>query len=166
MYEDAYKAQEIRNHAWQARYVNLESGVTRELLANSLAKLPPSSKDVEVYRRMLDKPENKGKNLVAVLDGKIIGILTYNTIDEDTGDIGVFVADEFNEKGVGAKLLDNLIANTTNDLRVTIFAKNPSRSFYKKHGFIEDGEEFKHYFNDEVYLPVQALRLHRQASIS
>lgn len=159
--EDGERAQELRKLAWQARYANSGTGVTRELLVNSLAKLPPSRKDVEHYKNILSKKANKDKNLVAVLGDEIIGVIFYDVLDTGVGDIGVFVDNKFNGKGVGGKLLEKLIAITDTPLQVIIFAKNPSREFYKHHGFIEVGVEEKHYFSKDIYLPVQTLKLDR-----
>ncbi len=159
--DDTLKVQEIRKRAWQARYVNPESGVTQKLLTTSLAKLPPDHNDIKHYHAMLNKPLNKNKNLVATLNGQVIGTVCYDSLESGIGDIGVFVADGFNDKGVGDKLLDKLIADTDNPLQVIIFAKNPSREFYKRHGFVEDDKEERHYFRDGVYLPTQTLKLSR-----
>lgn len=159
--DDAYSAQILRKHAWQARYVSPETGVTKELIETEIAPLPPSKTDLDYYAKLLSKPANKGRNLVALLNGDVIGTVFYDELADSIGDIGVFVADDYNDKGVGGKLLDALIKATNNSLQVEIYARNPSRGFYKAHGFIEVGNETKHYFNDSAYLPVQVLRLIR-----
>jgi hypothetical protein len=51
---------------------------------------------------------------------------------------------------------------TENELQVEIFARNPSRNFYREHGFREAGPERRHYFTADVYLPTQVLRLVRR----
>ncbi|MFZ0377485.1 MAG: GNAT family N-acetyltransferase [Solirubrobacteraceae bacterium] len=110
---------------------------------------------------MLANPGNRDRNLVAVLDGEIVGTITHDVLEDGTGDIGVFVADPWNGTGVGSRLLRTLIAMTENDLQVQIFARNPSRAFYREHRFRESGPEDRHYFTDEVYLPTQVLKLVR-----
>lgn len=159
--DDAMRVLELRKNTWQKRYVHPESGVTKELLAKKLAPLPPNEADMARYESMLSKPENQARNLVATLDGDVVGTLTYDTLTDGTGDIGVFVADEWNGRGVGDRLLDALIEMTDNELQVEIFARNPSRDFYRAHGFRESGPEGRHYFTDEVYLPTQVLKLVR-----
>ena len=84
-----------------------------------------------------------------MLDGEIVGTLTY-----DGGDIGVFVADGWNDRGIG----DTLLGATDGPLRIEIFARNPSRAFYRANGFLEDGPEGRHHFSDSVWLPTQVLR--------
>jgi hypothetical protein len=64
---------------------------------------------------MLADPRNNGRNLVAVLDDRIIGAVTYDCSD----------------------------ASTAEPLEVAIFARNPSREFYRRHGFREYGDEFR-----------------------
>lgn len=143
------------------RYLHPQTGVTREVLENELALLPPTPGDLAQYRKMLADPCNEGRNLVAVFDGRITGTVTYGRSDEGIGDIDVFVADGFDGTGVGDALLDSLAATTTEPLEVAILARNPSREFYRRHGFSEYGEEFEHRFRDVVSLPVQRLRLFR-----
>jgi RimJ/RimL family protein N-acetyltransferase len=159
--EDAVGVQQLRKHAWRARYLHPQTGVTREVLENELAVLPPTGDDLARYRSMLADPRNQGRNLVAVVDDRVVGTVTYDRSEEGVGEIGVFVADEFDGAGVGDALLDSLIATTAEPLEVAIFARNPSREFYRRHGFSEAGEEFEHRFRDGVSLPVQRLRLSR-----
>lgn len=159
---DADAVQRLRKHAWRARYAHPETGVTRAVLDNELAVMPPTPADIIRYREMLSKPANRGRNLVAVADGVIVGTVTYDRTDEGIGDIGVFVAADFDGAGVGDALLERLIASTEEPLQVDIFARNPSRLFYRRHGFREQGAEFDHEFRPGVSLPVQRLRLARE----
>lgn len=159
--EDADAVQRLRKHAWRARYEHPETGVTREVLETELAVLPPTSKDLARYRAMLSDPRGAGRNLVAVMGERVIGTVTYGRSDDGTGDIGVFVAEEFDGTGVGDALSDALIRSTEEPLEVAIFARNPSREFYRRHGFEEHGAEFLHEFREGVSLPVQVLRLSR-----
>jgi RimJ/RimL family protein N-acetyltransferase len=159
--EDALKVQELRKKGWQDNYVNEETGVTRDILEKKLASLPVPQSDIDYYISTIEKEENRDKSLVAVKDGKIIGVVFYETLENGNSDIGIFVDEKFRGKGVGTKLLDELIKRTTNTLEVTIFAKNKSRQLYKKFGFTEVGEEEKHYFEDNIYLPIQRLVLSR-----
>jgi RimJ/RimL family protein N-acetyltransferase len=159
--EDAVAVQRLRKQAWRARYAHPETGVTREVLENELAVLPPTRNDLERYQAMLADPRNQGRNLVAVMDERVVGTVTYGRSDDGVGSIGVFVADEFNGTGVGDALLSRLIDLTEEPLEVAIFARNPSRAFYRSHGFKEHGAEFLHEFRPGVSLPVQVLRLSR-----
>lgn len=87
--------------------------------------------------------------------------MTYDRTEEGVGDIGVFVAQAYDGTGVGDALLDQLILSTDEPLEVAIFARNPSRAFYRRHGFRELGQELNHEFRAGVSLPVQRLRLGR-----
>lgn len=159
--QDADAVQRLRKHAWRARYAHPPTGVTREILETELAVLPPTDEDLQRYRAMLSDPDNDGRNLVAVLDGHVIGTVTYGRTGDGAGSIGVFVADELDGTGVGDALLETLIRATHEPLEVSIFAMNPSREFYRRHGFEEHGPEFLHEFRPGVGLPVQVLRLSR-----
>jgi len=156
---DADAVQRLRKHAWRARYLHPETGVTQAVLENELAVLPPTDSDLAHYRGMLADPRNR--NFVAVLDGHVVGTVTYGHSEGDVGSIGVFVAEGSDGTGVGDALLSSVIASTSESLEVIIFARNPSREFYRRHGFREDGPEFEHHFREGVSLPVQRLRLER-----
>jgi predicted GNAT family N-acyltransferase len=158
---DAVAVQLLRKHAWRARYAHPETGVTQSILDDELAVLPPTDEDVAHYRSMLAKPANRERNLVALIDGRLVGTVTYDRMHEGVGDIGVFVAEAHDGTGVGDALLERLIAISNEPLEVAIFARNPSREFYRRHGFTEFGEEFDHEFRSGVSLPVQRLRLPR-----
>jgi hypothetical protein len=119
---DAEAVQRLRKHAWRARYAHSETGVTQSVLENELAVLPPTDEDIARYRAMLAKPANRGRNLVATVDGRVVGCVTYNRTDEGVGDIGVFVAEGLDGTGVGDAILDQLIAGTDEPLEVAIFA--------------------------------------------
>lgn len=162
--EDADAVQRLRKGAWRARYEHPATGVTRAILETELAVLPPTGADLARYRAMLADPDNAGRNLVAVVDDRIVGTVTYSRSHDGIGDIGVFVAEELNGAGVGDALLGKLIESTDEPLQVAIFAHNPSREFYRRHGFEEHGPELLHQFRDGVSLPVQVLRLVRRAT--
>lgn len=157
---DADAVQRLRKHAWRARYLHPETGVTQAVLENELAVLPPTDSDLAYYRAMLADPRNR--NFVALLDGDVVGTVTYGRSEDDVGSIGVFVAEGFDGTGVGDALLSSVVASTSESLEVIIFARNPSREFYRRHGFREHGPEFEHHFREGVSLPVQRLRLERR----
>ncbi len=123
--------------------------------------LPPTEQDLTRYAATLGDPRNHGRNLVAVVDASIVGTVMYSRTGDGAGDIGVFVLDAFAGTGVGDALLGTLIEATDEPLQVDIFARNPSRAFYQRHGFTEAGDEFEHHFRAGVSLPVQRLRLNR-----
>ena len=161
--EDADAVQRLRKHAWRARYLHPSTGVTKEVLENELAVLPPTQQDLGRYSSMLADPRNQGRNLVAVVDQRVVGTVTYGRREDGTGDTGVFVAEDFNGTGVGDALLQSLLRGTDEPLEVAVFACNPSREFYRRHGFEESGPESIHQFRAGVSLPVQVLRLSRPA---
>lgn len=159
--ENVVTMQELRKTGWQDNYVNPETGVTKEVLETELAVLPPSEKDIEFGKSRLKNPTDGDKNLVAIKDEKVIGAVFYETLENGNGDIGVFIDRSARGEGIGTSLLAALIEKTSNDIEVTIFAKNRSRGLYKKHGFVEDGEERTHIFREGVSLPIQKLILRR-----
>ena len=75
--QDADAVQRLRKHAWRARYAHPQTGVTREVLETELAVLPPTSAELAHYSSMLGDPRNAGRNLVALVDGRLAGTVTY-----------------------------------------------------------------------------------------
>jgi GNAT superfamily N-acetyltransferase len=99
--------------------------------------------------------------LVAIIDGQIVGVVFYETLENGNGHAGVFVDREYRGQGIGSKLLISLVARTDTTLEVIIFARNKAQEFYKKFGFVEAGPEFLHHFSNGrgAYLPAQRLIL-------
>jgi RimJ/RimL family protein N-acetyltransferase len=159
--DDAEAVQRLRKGAWRARYLHPRTGVTQKVLREELAVLPPTEQDLARYAATLADPRNEARNLVAVVDGRVVGTVMYARTGDGVGDIGVFVDDALAGTGVGDALLRALIQRTDEPLQVDIFARNPSRAFYQRHGFTEAGDEFEHHFRAGVSLPVQRLRLDR-----
>lgn len=159
--EDAYRAQELRKLGWRDNYVYPEGGVTLQVISDRLAILPPSRADIDYFEETIKKPQNHHMPLVAELNGEVVGVVFYETLENGNGDIGVFVDRKHRGQKIGSKLLAELIARTTNTLEVTIFALNQSKNLYVQHGFVEVGEQAIHHFDETTYLPIQRLILRR-----
>lgn len=158
---DAYRVQELRKLGWRDNYLYPQGGVTTQVLNERLAILPPSESDMDYFKETISKSQNAEKLLVAEIDGRVEGVIFYETLENGNGDIGVFVSKDYRGQKIGTQLLNELIARTTNTLEVTIFALNKSRNLYKQCGFVEDGEELNHYFDEATHLPIQRLILRR-----
>jgi hypothetical protein len=76
------RSQRLREHAWCARYLHAETGVTQQVFEEELAVLPPTKSDLAHFASMLTKPCNAGRNLVAEHDGRVVGALTYGRASE------------------------------------------------------------------------------------
>lgn len=55
---DSDAVQRLWKQAWRARYAHPETGVTRSVLEDELAVLPPTQEDLDRYRAMLAEPAN------------------------------------------------------------------------------------------------------------
>ena len=69
--------------------------------------------------------------------------MTFGSSNDDgVGNIEDLVDDEFSGRGIGDALLSALIPKSTEPLEAAICSlSNPSREFYRRHGFVEYGEE-------------------------
>lgn len=159
--QDVLKVQELRNLGWQDNYVNEETGVTKDLLVNKFASLPPPQPAIDYFLNLLANPKNKEKNLVAIIDNQIVGVIFYEELQNGNGSIGVFVDKKYRGKGIGTELLQKLIGCTNNNLEVEIYSKNKSKHLYEKCGFAVVGDEGKFYLDKDAYLPTLRLTFER-----
>src|SRR5689334_2852239 len=98
----------------------------------------------EAARKFLESPPEGRTGIVAVLDGKIVGIADL-TRDKGrrshVGHIGICVHDAFHGRGIGSRLLAALIDTADNwlglrRLELAVYADNaPAIRLYKRFGF-------------------------------
>jgi putative acetyltransferase len=119
-------------------------------------QLPYTS--TETYRkRMSDRPDGSYQ-LVALIDGDVIGAASVYTATNvrlrHSGAIGMAVRDDHHGKGVGSALLRELIGLADNwlnlrRLELDVFVDNdPAIALYKKCGFEQEGIKREFAFRD------------------
>jgi putative acetyltransferase len=109
-------------------------------------RLPYESRDA--IKARLDHPDASRRRLVALIEGRIVGMLSLHPRDgrrSHVGEIGLFVHDEFHGRGVGRKLLEACIDLAENWLglsriELTVFTDNaPAIGLYESCGFEHEG---------------------------
>lgn len=105
--------------------------------------------------------------LLAVCDGKVIGISGIDTKDKIEKHIGVFgisIAKDFRGEGIGSKLMELVIEEANNNLSgleiitLGVFSINDlAKEIYKKFGFIEYGQlprgiKLENVYSDHIYM--------------
>jgi putative acetyltransferase len=115
----------------------------------------------EETRQWLEKPPEGHVNLVAVLDGQIVGtagLTSYKGRRSHVGGIGLCVHDDFHRRGIGAALLATLIDVADNwinlrRLELTVYVDNePAVRLYEKFGFAIEGTRRGDAFRDGAFV--------------
>ncbi|GGF13998.1 acetyltransferase [Aliidongia dinghuensis] len=109
-------------------------------------RLPYASRDV--LRKRLDTADPNRHRLAAILDGKVVGLLSLNQGEgrrRHVGEIGLFVHDSFHGRGIGRKLLEAAVDLGENWLgltriELTVFVDNAAAiKLYESCGFEREG---------------------------
>ncbi|AYG59579.1 GNAT family N-acetyltransferase [Rhizobium jaguaris] len=103
---------------------------------------------VEETRQRLEKPASDSVNLVAVLNGQVVGnagMRRHSGRQIHTGHLGMGVHDDFTGRGIGSALLAALVDAADNwlaikRLELTVYVDNePAIRLYEKFGFETEG---------------------------
>lgn len=90
----------------------------------------------------LDKPETE---LIAIVDGQILGGLVANLLSDEEVEIHhMAVLPEFQERSIGKKLIEELKQLIKAETKITsVYSRNNSIGFYEKLGFKQTSEVIK-----------------------
>jgi putative acetyltransferase len=103
---------------------------------------------IQETRNWLEKRELGSPNLVAVVDGMIVGnggLRRFADRRQHVASLGMGVRDDFTGRGIGSALLGELIEIADNWLNIrrvelTVFVDNAAAiALYKKFGFVNEG---------------------------
>jgi L-phenylalanine/L-methionine N-acetyltransferase len=118
----------------------------------------------EQWRKRLASEEASGYyNLVAVVEDRVIGMVTVETFPNKprrrhVGRIGISVDDDWQGKGVGTAMMAAAIDLADNWLNLTrleleVYADNEAGiHLYERFGFVFEGTMRQHAFRDGVYV--------------
>lgn len=127
---------------------------------------------VEARRKRLAEPQLGFFNLVAEVEGEVIGQLGLHTFGDrprraHVGSFGMAVRDDWHGKGVGTALLRAAVDMADNWLQIRrleleVYVDNPPAiALYKRFGFEIEGTLRMYAFRDGRYVDVYAMsRLH------
>lgn len=117
----------------------------------------------EYWLKRITDTSNGSYHLVAVIEGRVIGLLDIHTFPNrprrrHAGVIGISVADEWQGKGVGGALMRaciDLADNWLNLMRLELEVYSDNEAairLYQKFGFIHEGTLRQHAFRDGQYV--------------
>ena len=99
---------------------------------------PYSDKNIVLYRSHMEIKESINTFLVAKLDNKIIGVISFYNYENLLVEIrSLSVTKEHSKKGIGSALLKKMIQKINEYQKHKIFALTYSPDFFIKNNFIE-----------------------------
>ena len=101
-------------------------------------------------RQRLDFIEkfNPAEGVIVVVDNSDAGFLRTIERENETVLVSIRLLPEFQNRGVGTKIIKNLLNETKNSVRLQVLKINPARRLYERLGFKVYGD----FFLDEVRL--------------
>jgi GNAT superfamily N-acetyltransferase len=118
-----------------------ESSSVADVLITSHQKFlpfaPHSHTEIEIKDWVKNSLIPRGLATVAVLEGKIVGVLVTSQEDEIIWINQLYVLPSNIHHGIGTALIALLLKNTTLTVRLYCYQENVhARRFYEKHGFV------------------------------
>lgn len=121
-----------------------------------------------LWRERLQNPPDGLYQLVACVEGEVVGELTLNTTPSrprirHVGSIGLAVRDDWQGRGVGTELMRAAIDLAENWLGLTrieleVFTDNePGIALYEKFGFEREGTHHRRAFRDGGYVDAYSM---------
>jgi RimJ/RimL family protein N-acetyltransferase len=116
---------------------------------DGIATEPP----VEVEERAAQFARTAAGTVVAVADGRVVGMLHVDVSRHGFGEFGMLVDRDWRGRGVGSALLQATVewarGHGLHKLCLEVFAQNSAAiALYRKYGFMEEGRRTKQYRRD------------------
>lgn len=128
---------------WYLVYPNAEYGIRVEDI-DSYFKKSPIEQEVENWRRWLDEPYPSCKELIAWVDGLVVGMCeAYSAIGDDYNEIGgIYVHPGHWRRGIGTALWRQAEAylDPTKPIIAKVVTYTEAVKFYEHLGFVDTGE--------------------------
>ncbi len=143
---DAEEIQNVFYKTWLATYPNSETGVTvDDVHEHYKERLTPEG--IEKSRKRIEEGLElvNQRFFVARVDKKIVGVCLANTHDDKNQLTAIYVLPEFQGKGIGYKLWDEVLKfiDHTKDTTVEVVVHNNNAiEFYKRLGFEDTGRRW------------------------
>ena len=146
------KADELNAKKIYIETPDSETGIAKGIITRINKAIESSSEVIIVSRKREDiskfvKDKIMGKVLLAKMGSEIVGVLEYLENDLEIEVLNIIVREDKRKRGIGKELI-NALPNKKRLLEVRESNKI-AQEFYKKLGFIENGQREKYYDNKE-----------------
>jgi GNAT superfamily N-acetyltransferase len=101
--------------------------------------------DEDWQLQYFDNNFDKNNGKILVFDNVDIGFYRVTEEQNETFLVSVLILPEFQKKGIGTKLIKDLILTKTNPIRLQVLKVNPARSLYERLGFKVISESETHF---------------------
>ena len=142
--EDAEAAEQVRYQSWLVTYPNEEFRITREDIQERF-KSHFSPEGIEKRRARIVEVQEKGRYVVAEVDGRIVGLCLLIRYADKNQIRGIYVSPGYQGKGVGKALWQEVRTSVDpqKDTYVETATYNAAAiGFYSKLGFKDTGRRF------------------------
>lgn len=140
--DDALGVLNVLYKTWLATYPNAEYGITREDIESSYKDSFTAENILNLKFKILNTSENT-KRIVAKFGEEIVGTGTLIDNAESAKLKTLYVLPEYQGKGIGRMILDELTKNINKNIFVELAVYNKNAyNFYNKYGFKDTGRRF------------------------
>lgn len=142
---DALSIIHVLHQTWLSTYPNEEMGITKEKIEESFQE-SLSKENVKKFASKIALKIPDEMRLVALVDGKIIGIATLIKNKQNNELKTIYVLPEFQGKGVGKMLWEEVrkFCDISKETIVNVATFNLNAiEFYKKLGFVDTGKRIE-----------------------
>ena len=101
--------------------------------------------DDALQRRFVDEVLSAGAGQIVVIDGTDAGVWHVAEHDSYTFLISIRLLPEFQNRGIGTRLITDLLNNADKPVHLQVLKVNPARVLYERLGFQVSGETETHY---------------------
>jgi ribosomal protein S18 acetylase RimI-like enzyme len=95
-------------------------------------------------RKYFTENFNPDVGKILIFDNAEIGFFSVIEEENETFLVSILILPEFQRKGIGTKLIQDLIAKKTKPIRLRVLKVNPAQKLYKRLGFKQVSETETH----------------------
>ncbi len=101
--------------------------------------------DEEYQARRFEREFSTENGKIIVVDGKDAGLFWVNEKKEETFLVSIHLMPEFQNKGIGTKIIGDLLEHSEKPVTLQVLKVNPARKLYERLGFKVYDETATHF---------------------
>ena len=141
----------LKEEDWEEGYPSYFDSEARFLLQEEVELPPAETKVQEEYRGFAGFNQEKGRLMFTIetLDGKIVGGLNLNGVDERNGTFGIGIQVHVGERGKGYAFLERRLNKFNSGC---VDGNEPSAALHRKLGCMQEGVRRQMTYSDGKYV--------------